>query len=46
VLERMPDYSLSAGSTRFESHMMRGPRTLPVKAESVRRRVAAPETSS
>ncbi len=46
VLERMPDYSLSAGSTRFESHMMRGPRTLPVEAESVRRRVAAPETSS
>src|SRR5262249_52733606 len=30
VLKRMPEYSLLPGSTRFESHMMRGPQQLPV----------------
>ena len=35
VLSRMPDYSLLPGSTRFESHMMRGPRSLPVQRASI-----------
>jgi cytochrome P450 len=37
VLKRMPGYSLLPGSTRFESHMMRGPQSLPVERASVSR---------
>ena len=37
VLKRMPDYSLAPGSTRFESHMMRGPQLLPVERGSIPR---------
>jgi cytochrome P450 family 130 len=37
VLKRMPDYSLLPGSTRFESHMMRGPQSLPVDRASIPR---------
>jgi cytochrome P450 len=35
VLKRMPDYSLLAQSTRFESHMMRGPQRLPVDPSTI-----------
>ena len=38
VLKRMPNYSLLTGSTRFESHMMRGPQLLPVHRDSIPRR--------
>lgn len=37
VLTRVPDYSLSEGATRFESHMMRGFRRLPVDPSSLSR---------
>ena len=36
VLTRVPDYSLREGATRFESHMMRGFRRLPVDRSSLR----------
>jgi cytochrome P450 len=42
VLTRMPDYSLQPGSTRFESHMMRGPQNLPVDPASVGQRKPEP----
>jgi cytochrome P450 len=42
VLTRMPDYALSPGSTRFESHMMRGPHTLPVERASIHPRQREP----
>ena len=35
VLTRVPDYSLGEGATRFESHMMRGFRGLPVQRSSL-----------
>jgi cytochrome P450 len=35
VLTRLPDYSLGEGATRFESHMMRGFRRLPVDRSSL-----------
>jgi cytochrome P450 len=35
VLTRVPDYSLGEGATRFESHMMRGFRGLPVQLSSL-----------
>ena len=35
LLTRMPDYVLSPGSTRFDSHMMRGPQSLPVDRASL-----------
>jgi len=35
VLTRMPGYSLGDGATRFESHMMRGFRRLPVDPSSL-----------
>jgi cytochrome P450 len=35
VLTRVPDYSLGEGATRFESHMMRGFRGLPVDRSSL-----------
>jgi pimeloyl-[acyl-carrier protein] synthase len=41
VLTRIPQYSLLPGSTRFESHMMRGPQTLPVDPASVGRTVGS-----
>jgi cytochrome P450 len=42
VLKRMPEYSLLPGSTRFESHMMRGPEHLPVDRASLSRRPRQP----
>ena len=36
VLARVPNYSLGDGATRFESHMMRGFRRLPVDQTSLR----------
>jgi cytochrome P450 len=35
VLTQIPNYSLSSGATRFESHMMRGLRRLPVERASL-----------
>jgi cytochrome P450 len=35
ILTRVPDYSLGEGGTRFESHMMRGFRRLPVDRSSL-----------
>jgi cytochrome P450 len=35
VLTRVPNYSLGEGATRFESHMMRGFRRLPVDRSSL-----------
>ena len=35
VLTQLPDYSLAAGATRFQSHMMRGFRQLPVERASL-----------
>jgi cytochrome P450 len=46
VLERMPNYSLLPGSTRFESHMMRGPQRLPVERASIPRRPRQPEAAN
>jgi cytochrome P450 len=46
VLTRMPDYSLLPGSTRFESHMMRGPRSLPIERASIPRREREAEPTS
>jgi cytochrome P450 len=46
LLKRMPGYSLLPGSTRFESHMMRGPRTLPVDRASIPRRARQPEPTT
>src|SRR5262249_26782300 len=43
VLKRMPEYTLLPGSTRFESHMMRGPRTLPLDRASLPRLAHEPE---
>jgi cytochrome P450 len=42
LLHRMPSYSLLPGSTRFESHMMRGPQTLPVDPASIPRHAREP----
>jgi cytochrome P450 len=39
VLTRVPDYSLGEGATRFESHMMRGFRRLPVDRSSLHARI-------
>jgi cytochrome P450 len=36
VLTQAPSYALAAGATRFESHMMRGFRRLPVERASLR----------
>jgi cytochrome P450 len=46
VLTRMPEYSLLPGSTRFESHMMRGPRSLPVERASIPHREREPEPTT
>jgi cytochrome P450 len=46
VLTRMPDYSLLPGSTRFESHMMRGPRSLPVERASIPHPEREPEPTT
>jgi cytochrome P450 len=35
VLTRIPDYVLATGATRFESHMMRGFKRLPVAPSSL-----------
>lgn len=37
VLMRMPEYELGEGATRFESHMMRGFKSLPVEPSSLNR---------
>ena len=37
VLMRMPEYELGEGATRFESHMMRGFKSLPVEPSSLSR---------
>jgi cytochrome P450 len=41
VLTQMPNYSLLASTTRFESHMMRGYRCLPVDPASLHSRAGA-----